>query len=74
MTVSFFKALIDLVKIITADWETLTFSGKLDGKLTDSGENILRKKFSVLNKKPQAILKASSSYSEILKLRDIHLL
>lgn len=43
VTASFFKILIDLVKIITADWETLTFSGRLDGKLTDSGENILRK-------------------------------
>ena len=43
MTASFFKILIDLVKIITADWEKLTFSGRLGGKLTDSKENILRK-------------------------------
>lgn len=47
MTVSFFKILIDLVKIITADWESLTFSGRLDGKLTDSGENIQKKTCSV---------------------------
>lgn len=44
VTVSFFKILIDLVKIITADWETLTSSGRLDGKFTDSGENIRRRK------------------------------
>jgi hypothetical protein len=47
------------------------FSGRLDGKLTDSGENILRRKFAVLNAKPPAILKANTSYSEMVGLRDI---
>lgn len=45
VTGSFFKILIDFVKIITADSETLTVSGRADGKLTYSGKNILRKKF-----------------------------
>lgn len=74
MTASFFKILIDLVKIITADSETLTFPGRLDGKLTDSGENILRKKFAMLNEKLQAIFKANTCYSEVMRLKDIHLL
>lgn len=55
---------------MTADWETLTVSFRLDGTLTDFGENIQIREFSAANEKPRASLKANASYSEIVEQRE----